>query len=81
MGERFLTRRDVEAKTSLSKTEIYRRVGAGTFPRPVSLGLNRVAWRESEIETWIEAVVQNSTLQCSNDARHRRAVEARKARA
>ena len=80
MGEKFLTRRDVQAKTSLSKSEIYRRIGSGTFPRPVSLGLNRVAWRESEIESWMLTAIQDSALTPRN-ARARRAVEARKARA
>ncbi|QIG67393.1 transcriptional regulator protein [Rhizobium phage RHph_TM3_3_9] len=35
------------------KTSLYRLINAGEFPRPVRLGENRVAWLESEIDSWI----------------------------
>lgn len=53
MADRFISMRDAVARVGLSKTEIYRRVSAGTFPRPVPLGPQRVAFLESEIDTWI----------------------------
>lgn len=42
---RLISRREVEARTSLSRATIWRKVRAGLFPKPVSLG-SRVAWRE-----------------------------------
>lgn len=43
----------VKARTQLSRTTIYRRIAAGTFPAstPISAGL--VAWYESDIDRWV----------------------------
>ena len=54
MAERFLSIRSVVAWTTLSRSEIYRRIKAGAFPEQVKLGLRRVAWRQSEIDSWIQ---------------------------
>lgn len=43
--------------TSLSTTEIYRRIAAGTFPAQVNLGPKSVAWVESEVLQWCEDLV------------------------
>lgn len=44
---------EVKARTGLSRTTIYRKIGAGTFPpsKPISEGL--VAWYESDINAWV----------------------------
>lgn len=39
--------------TSLSRATIYRRVEAGTFPKPISLGGRRVAFAREELNRWI----------------------------
>ena len=36
--ERLLRFTEVSSRTRLSKSEIYRRIGAGTFPHSVKLG-------------------------------------------
>ena len=46
---------EVCLRTSLSKTELYRRIAAGTFPKPVRLGRQRVAFLERDVNNWIEA--------------------------
>ncbi len=38
MPQKMLRRREVEARTCLSKTTLYRLISAGRFPRPVPLG-------------------------------------------
>jgi prophage regulatory protein len=45
--------KEVLRRVSLSKTEIYRRIKAGTFPRQVRLGPSRVAFLEAEIVSWV----------------------------
>lgn len=40
-----------------SKSALYAMIRAGEFPKPVSLGANRVAWVEREIDDWIAALV------------------------
>ena len=46
---------DVIECTGLSRTTIWRRIKAGTFPAPISLGENSVGWPEHTITEWIES--------------------------
>ena len=48
-------RRQVEQLVQLSRSTIYAAVKAGTFPAPVRIGTRAVAWRVSDLETWLEA--------------------------
>ena len=43
----------VRARTGLSRSSIYARVAAGTFPRPVAIGPRAVAWPSDAIDAWI----------------------------
>jgi len=54
--DRLLRFSDVSSRTRLSKSEIYRRINAGTFPGSLKLGPRAVAWRESEIDHWINTL-------------------------
>ena len=56
MPNRLIRRPEVEAMTGLSRAAIYARLKADTFPMPVRLGPNSVAWRLSDIEAWIESL-------------------------
>lgn len=51
---RFIKLPQVRIATSLSTSEIYRRIAAGTFPAQIVLGPKSVAWLESEVITWCE---------------------------
>ncbi|WP_076424559.1 AlpA family transcriptional regulator [Aquipseudomonas alcaligenes] len=53
---RFIKLAAVREYTSLSTSEIYRRIAAGTFPTQVTLGPKSVAWVESEILQWCDAL-------------------------
>lgn len=50
---RFLRLPEVKACTKLSRSEVYRRVKAGTFPAPCKLGSRASAWAEHEVAAWI----------------------------
>ena len=54
---RFIKRTEVEKLTTLSTSEIYRRIAAGTFPAQVTLGPKSVAWIEAEVLAWCDALV------------------------
>ena len=56
LAERLVPLRVVCAVTGLSRSTIYRMVGAGTFPRPVKISKARIAWRESEVMAWVASV-------------------------
>ena len=55
--QKLIKRREVCLRTSLSKTELYRRIAAGTFPKPVRLGPQRVAFFERDVDNWIQAQI------------------------
>jgi len=50
--------RELTGRIGLSKSEIYRRIQAGTFIKPISLGPRAVGWRESDIESWLASLVR-----------------------
>lgn len=60
MAERIIRLPQVRARTGLSRSSIYDRIGQGTFPSSISLGDRAVGWLESEIDTWIAQRVTES---------------------
>jgi prophage regulatory protein len=52
----------VIALTTLGRSEIYERMGSGTFPKNHNLEGRRVAWRLSEVVAWIDRVAPRSPL-------------------
>ena len=57
---RFLRLPDVQARTGLSRSTIYVRLGEGRFPRAVSLGSRAVGWIEAEVDEWIRERIAES---------------------
>ncbi|MEX3916431.1 helix-turn-helix transcriptional regulator [Paraburkholderia sp. BR10872] len=51
---RVLRRRQVEERTGLSRSTIYRRMQAGTFPLAIPLGGRLVGWRAADIQQFLE---------------------------
>lgn len=45
----------VQERTGLSRSTIYAMMAAGSFPKPIPLGLRAVGWAESEIAAWLES--------------------------
>lgn len=58
--ERLLRIAEVIAVTGISQTQIYRRVNAGEFPKPVRIFGKSVAWVESEVQSWIGETIRAS---------------------
>lgn len=65
----ILRRKQVEARTGLSRSGIYARLRFNpdrpgdhdpTFPKPVNLGPRSVGWIESEVDAWIAQRVEHS---------------------
>ncbi|MEE3505690.1 MULTISPECIES: helix-turn-helix transcriptional regulator [unclassified Pseudomonas] len=52
---RFIRVKEVLDITSLSNSELYRRIKAGTFPAQVRLAPGHVVWIESEVNAWCAA--------------------------
>lgn len=53
MTNRLLRRQEVERRTGLATTTIYRKMREGSFPEPVKVGARAVRWPASEIEAWL----------------------------
>lgn len=60
MAHVLIPMRDVKRITSLSDTEIDRRMDKGTFPKSIKLGPKRRAWIQAEVEEWIQARINES---------------------
>ncbi|MEM5434734.1 AlpA family phage regulatory protein [Paraburkholderia diazotrophica] len=50
-----MRRPEVENETGLSRSTIYQRIKAGTFPMPVQLGARSVGWRIADIEAFLSS--------------------------
>lgn len=57
---RFIKLPEVRALTTLSTSEIYRRIAAGTFPVQIMLGPKSAVWIEAEVLAWCEARIAES---------------------
>lgn len=51
---RLIRLKEVLTLVPLSRSTIYERMSAGTFPRSRDLGGGVVAWHEAEVLAWIE---------------------------
>ncbi len=56
----LLRRRQVEARTGLTRSTIYEAMAHDRFPKQVRLGSRSVAWLASEVDAWIAARVAES---------------------
>jgi prophage regulatory protein len=54
--DRILKLPDTKRVSGLSSSEIYRRMDAGTFPRPVKISAKAVGWKMSAIQAWIASL-------------------------
>lgn len=71
----FLTLAQVGARVALSKSEIYKRIRHGTFPRQIPLGdgdegYGRVCWSETEINKWMAARIDARDKGTDNRREH-----------
>ena len=56
-AERLLRLPAVLDQTGLSRSELYRQVADGRFPKPVPISERLRAWRDQEVQAWITARV------------------------
>lgn len=60
LARRFIRFSEVLEITGLSSSEIYRRMASGSFPKQIHLGPKSVAWLESDIFDWMDALLEQS---------------------
>ena len=71
--ERLLRIDDVCFLTGLGRSTVYAMVKGGDFPQPVQLHGACVAWRETEVDTWIAARPPVAALAIPSKVRRRAA--------
>lgn len=52
---RLIRIREVQHRTGLGRSTIYRWMADGKFPKSVQLGGHSVAWVEQDVHAWIQA--------------------------
>ena len=50
---RIITQKELASRVPYSSVQIWRLEKAGTFPRRIQLGPNRIGWVEAEVEAWL----------------------------
>ena len=55
---RIIRLKEVIDSTGLSRSTLYKYIGEGTFPKPVSLGDRCVGWVDNEVHDWILARIE-----------------------
>lgn len=53
---RLLKLAEVQHRTSLGRSTIYRMLDKGTFPQPMQVSAAMVRWRECDVDAWISAL-------------------------
>jgi prophage regulatory protein len=76
MPARLLPLNVVLDRVCLSKTQLYRKIQAGEFPRAVPLGEQKIGFLEAEIERWIAERLQAREADEGCDRRRERAKHA-----
>lgn len=64
-NKRFIRLPEVMNKTGYGKSWIYHLISEGNFPKPVKLGVRAIAFVESEIEEWMDEVINKSRLKAA----------------
>ncbi len=64
--DRFLRLDAVLDRTGLSRSTLYRKVDAGTFPGQVRIAARCVGWRESAVSDWMRSPLFYSVEEHSN---------------
>jgi prophage regulatory protein len=52
-SDRIIRLPTVLNKTGLSRSTLYRKMEAGTFPRNLQISTRCAGWRESDVDVWL----------------------------
>lgn len=57
---KFIRLREVQEKTGLSRSTIYKFISENRFPKQIKLGQKASAWILEEVESWMENRIERS---------------------
>ena len=52
----FIRQKGLLSLVGFSASTLWRKVKAGTFPKPIKLGTNMTAWRVEEVHQWMSGL-------------------------
>lgn len=55
---RMIRLKEVEGRTGLKRSTIYRRIQRGQFPKHIKMGTRTSRWVDTEITSWIEQQIE-----------------------
>lgn len=58
--ESFIRLSEVIKRTGISRTTIYRLINKNSFPLPIKISEKMIAFIESEVNDWIENLINSS---------------------
>ena len=58
--DKLLRQPAVTEITTLSRSALYELMARGEFPRPLKIGAQAVAWKQSEVLAWLEALPRSN---------------------
>lgn len=58
--------KEVERRTGLKRSTLYKWMKRGLFPKPVPLGTSRVAWRSYDVDDWVAKRCAAAALSASS---------------
>ncbi|KCZ96575.1 transcriptional regulator [Hyphomonas polymorpha PS728] len=58
----FIRLKEVIQMTSLSKSEIYRRIREGRFPHSIRLGHRIAVWKKGDVLAWKRGIIISELL-------------------
>jgi prophage regulatory protein len=73
---RLLSTAVVLDRVCMSKTQLYRLITAGEFPKPVPIGRQRIGFLESDVNAWIDARLRLRDEGAGAESRRQRAIRA-----
>lgn len=59
----LLRRKQVESRTGLSRSSIYKLISEDNFPKPIKLGQKAVAWVDHQVDHWIAMKIGDAAAQ------------------
>lgn len=76
MSDRLIPLSAILERVCISKTDLYRRINRGEFPKPVPIGRHRIAFVEAEVANWISSRMEARDNAEGVDVRRARALHA-----
>ena len=64
----FLRIREIERRTGLRRSTIYKKMAEGTFPRPAAqVGTRSVRWLERDITAWMQSCLRAQRVKANQE--------------